>query len=42
MFIPTTPFEYARLIDATDRVRRTRTKPSGGRVRRLTRDRSAR
>jgi hypothetical protein len=42
MLIPTTPFEYLRLIDATDRVRRTHPGPSGNRVRRLTRDRSAR
>ena len=35
MLIPTIPFDYAKLIDATDRVRRTRRRPSGSRVRRI-------
>ena len=34
MLIPTIPFEYAMLIDTTDRVRSTRIRPSGSRVRR--------
>ncbi len=34
MLIPTMPFDYARLIDVTDRGRRTRHRPAGSRVRR--------
>jgi hypothetical protein len=33
MLIPAIPFDYARLLDATDRVRRTHGRPSGSRVR---------
>jgi hypothetical protein len=33
MLIPTIPFEYVQLVGATDRVRRTRGRPSGSRVR---------
>jgi hypothetical protein len=40
MLIPTMPFDYMRMIDATDRVRRTRMRPSGSRIRRVTHDRS--
>jgi hypothetical protein len=42
MLTPTSPYDYARLLGATDRVPRTRTRPSGSRIRRLTRDRSGR
>jgi hypothetical protein len=39
MLVPTIPFDYARLVDTTDRVRRTWTRPSGIRFRRAgTRD----
>jgi hypothetical protein len=43
MFVPTIPFEYARLVDMTaDRVRRTTTRPTGARVRRPARRRDRR
>ncbi len=38
MLIPTIPYDYATLIDTTDRLRRTRARPTGSRVRRETRD----
>jgi hypothetical protein len=34
MLVPTIPFEYARLVDTTDRVRRTTAHPGDARVRR--------
>jgi hypothetical protein len=41
MLIPTLPLDYAALVDVTERVRRTRHRPSGSRVRRVvTRDRT--
>jgi hypothetical protein len=41
MLIPTLPLDYAALLDVTGRVRRTRHRPSGTRLRRLaTRDRA--
>jgi hypothetical protein len=36
MLIPTMPFDYARLIDVTDRGRKTRQRLAGRRVRRAT------
>ena len=38
MLIPTLPFEYAKLTDRTDRLRRTRARPTGTRIRRGLRD----
>ncbi len=35
MLIPTFPFDYATLLDTTDRVRRTRARSPGSRVRRV-------
>jgi hypothetical protein len=41
MLIPTLPLDYAALVDVTERVRRTRHRPSGNRMRRaVTRDRT--
>jgi hypothetical protein len=40
MLIPTLPLDYAALVDVTERVRRSRHRPSGNRVRRVTRDRA--
>jgi hypothetical protein len=34
MLVPAFPFDYARLIDAADRVRRAQARPCGSRVRR--------
>jgi hypothetical protein len=41
MLLTSLPFDYAALIDTSDRVRRTRKRPTGTRVRRTAnRDRS--
>jgi hypothetical protein len=41
MLLTSLPFDYAALVDTQDRVRRTRKRPTGSRVRRaVTRDRS--
>lgn len=41
MLLTSLPFDYAALIDTTDRVRRARKRPTGTRVRRVDpRDRS--
>ena len=41
MLLTSLPFDYAALVDTQDRVRRTRKRPNGSRVRRaVTRDRS--
>jgi len=36
MLVPTLPFDYAVLVDVTDRVRRAKPRRAGGRVRRTT------
>jgi hypothetical protein len=38
MFLTTLPFDYAKLLDTGDRVRRTRGRPTGSRIRRVPRD----
>jgi hypothetical protein len=38
MLVPTLPFDYARLTDTTDRVRRTQTRRLGIRIRRVSSD----
>jgi hypothetical protein len=35
MLVAPLPFDYVKQIDPTDRVRRTRARPTGSRVRRL-------
>jgi hypothetical protein len=35
MLIPSLPFDYATLVDVTDRVRRAPIRPSGSRLRRV-------
>jgi hypothetical protein len=35
MLLTSLPFDYATLIDTSDRVRRTRKRPTGTRVRRV-------
>ncbi len=41
MLLTSLPFDYVTLMDPHDRIRRTRSRPSGSRVRRpVTRDRS--
>jgi hypothetical protein len=35
MLLTSLPFDYAALVDTTDRVRRTRNRPTGTRVRRV-------
>ncbi len=35
MFLTSLPFDYAALVDTTDRVRSTRHRPTGSRVRRV-------
>jgi len=34
MLLPTLPFDYVRHLDPGDRVRRTRSRPTGSRIRR--------
>ena len=34
MLTSTIPFDYARLVDTTDRLRKPRSRPAGSRVRR--------
>ncbi len=38
MLLTSLPFDYATLVDIEDRVRSTRKRPSGARVRRPSRD----
>jgi hypothetical protein len=41
MLLTTLPFDYVALVDTNDRIRSTRNRPTGSRVRRaVTRDRS--
>jgi hypothetical protein len=41
MLLTSLPFDYVALVDTNDRIRATRSRPSGSRVRRaVTRDRS--
>jgi hypothetical protein len=41
MLLTSLPFDYVALVDLQDRLRKTRTQPTGSRVRRaVTRDRS--